>query len=61
VAGWVRNRDDGSVEAELLGQKSKLETAIERIRSSRAHQLRQLNVDPIPIPPTAMTEFEIRW
>jgi acylphosphatase len=31
--GWVRNRDDGSVEAVFAGPASKVEAMIERCRS----------------------------
>jgi len=61
VTGWVRNREDGSVEAELIGPKPRVDAAVERIRSARAHQIRQLNVAPIPIPPNGLADFEIRW
>jgi acylphosphatase len=60
LLGWVRNREDGSVEGELLGPKSKVDAAIGQIRSVRAHQIRSLTATPIPFPPTQMTEFEIR-
>src|SRR5882672_8589853 len=60
VVGWVRNRDDGAVEAELLGLKARIDTSLERNRSARAHQIRQLTVEPAAIPTVLLAEFEIR-
>lgn len=61
VGGWVRNREDGAVEAELHGPLSAVESAVAAIRAGRAHLVRRLVVDPIPVPQTVMAHFEIRW
>lgn len=61
VGGWVRNREDGAVEAELHGPLAAVESAVDAIRSARSHQVRRLVVDSIPMPPTGTTHFEIRW
>ena len=61
VGGWVRNRDDGAVEAELHGPRPAADQAIAAIRAGRAHQLRRLIVDPAPVPVVVSSQFEIRW
>jgi acylphosphatase len=61
IGGWVRNRDDGAVEAELYGPRSAAEQAVADIRAGRAHQLRRLTVDPVPLPVDLSSQFEIRW
>jgi acylphosphatase len=60
ITGWVRNRDDGAVEAELIGSKSNIDGSLERIRSARGHQIRQLIVEPAAAPITPVAEFLIR-
>jgi acylphosphatase len=60
VVGWVRNRDDGAVEAEIFGPAASVNAVLERIRSARGHQIRSLTAVPIPIPTPPVTEFEIR-
>lgn len=61
VGGWVRNREDGAVEAELHGARLAVDQAVAAIRSGRAHQLRRLVVDPAPVPAVLSSQFEIRW
>lgn len=61
VSGWVRNRDDGAVEAELQGPRTGVDAALAAIRSSRAHQIRELLVDSLPPPTPTSARFEIRW
>ena len=61
VTGWVRNREDGAVEAELQGPRANAEAVLAEIRSSRGHQIRQLAVDSLPAPTFPATRFEIRW
>lgn len=61
VTGWVRNREDGAVEAELQGTRVNAEAVLAELRSSRGHQIRQLSVDSLPAPIVPAARFEIRW
>jgi len=54
VAGWVRNRSDGSLEAHLEGEEAAVEQMIERMRRGpeRAH------VDDVMIEPAAPEDLK---
>jgi len=60
IAGWVRNLEDGSVEAELIGAKGELEVVLRQIRDGREHQLSSVDVHEIPVPAQRSPSFEIR-
>lgn len=59
VAGWVRNRDDGAVEAVFEGEPDAVEALVEFCRSgpSRADVER---VDVEPEEPEGLAGFEVR-
>jgi acylphosphatase len=52
VAGWVRNRSDGTVEAVVSGPHAVVEDLVARCRRGPpgAHVL-AVRVDPAPVPP----------
>ena len=59
VAGWVRNLDDGSVEAVLEGPRDAVEAALEQLR----HGPRFARVDAVDVrdePPNGARGFAIR-
>ncbi len=59
VAGWVRNRDDGSVELAAAGEASQIETLLASVRRgpSGAHvrNVRSLPVDEHAVLPMPFT------
>ena len=59
VAGWVRNRRDGAVEAELHGDQVQIDDMIQAMRIGPRHA-RVDAVDARDIPVLAMNGFEIR-
>jgi len=59
VTGWVRNRGDGTVEAELEGDVDALEAVLARMRRGPAGaRVDGLSVDELP--PAGDTGFEVR-
>jgi acylphosphatase len=58
VAGWVRNLDDGSVEAQLEGAPAALERVIEALRRGPAGA-RVLSVERAPAAAERTTGFRI--
>ena len=49
VAGWVTNRPDGSVEAELEGPEEDVETVVSWMRSGPQHaRVDHVEVDELP-------------
>lgn len=59
VTGWVRNRRDGSVEAELHGADADVETVLDRMRHGPAGA-RVGELDVTEATATAEVGFEIR-
>jgi len=61
VVGWVRNREDGAVEAEASGPEAALEQFIEALRQGPpAARVSDLRVEELASPPR-WSEFEIRY
>ncbi|WP_460795659.1 acylphosphatase [Microbacterium sp. GXF0217] len=59
IAGWVRNRHDGSVEAELHGEALKIDGMLDAMsRGPRSARIDDLEVTEIP--EHAFDGFEIR-
>ncbi len=49
VTGWVRNREDGSVEAVVQGEPGRVETLMERLRKGPpASRVEEIEVDRLP-------------
>ena len=50
VTGWVRNRDDGSVEAHVEGARVAVDDLVERLReepaAAKVHGIEVLDVEP---------------
>ena len=60
VAGWVRNRDDGRVEAVFEGSEESVEGMIEWCHTGS----RMASVDDVDVSyedPTGESGFQIRW
>ena len=60
VLGWVRNREDGAVEAELVATGARIEAAISKIQSARSHDIHQVTRLPITLPSALSSRFEVR-
>jgi acylphosphatase len=60
IAGWVRNVDDGSVEAELIGAMDELAETMRRIREGRPHQISSVDVVEVALVGAPSSDFEIR-
>ena len=60
VDGWVRNLDDGRVEAVFEGPEEAIESMIEWCKTgSRAAEVKA--VDVTTEPPEGIEGFEVRW
>jgi acylphosphatase len=60
VKGWVRNREDGSVEAVLQGEHDAVERVISWARTGPSGaNVRKVDVDWVP-PDATWQDFEIR-
>jgi len=61
VAGWVRNRIDGTVEAELHGAADAVDAVLAEMRSGPAQsRVDDLITEPIGIVPEPPAGFEFR-
>ena len=60
VGGWVRNRDDGRVVAEIEGERAIVERVVEAMYARGSHIIRVDRVSVIPISPIGEHGFEIR-
>lgn len=61
VSGWVRNRRDGSVEAELHGSAEDVDSVLAALRVGPAHStVNQVTTMPLPPATPAPTGFDIR-
>lgn len=60
VTGYVRNQDDGSVEAVLQGTESDVQACIDEIQEYFGGYIRSLNISPMVYNPN-WTEFEITF
>ncbi|KHK98942.1 hypothetical protein LK09_08880 [Microbacterium mangrovi] len=58
VAGWVRNRPDGCVEAEIEGTASQVEAMVDWMRHG-PHFARPASVRTTDVPPTGADGFDI--
>ncbi|WP_053365688.1 acylphosphatase [Bacillus sp. FJAT-27245] len=52
LSGWVKNLEDGSVEAELQGEVSKVDFLIKSMKSLKRASVRECDVINIPISKT---------
>jgi acylphosphatase len=60
LAGWVRNKDDGSVEAEAVGSAERLEEFEVELRRGPAYaSVRNLKVIEVPDEAGSSGSFEI--
>jgi acylphosphatase len=59
VAGWVRNRDDGTVEAVFEGEPDAVEAAVAFVRQGPGHA-RVEDAEVVDEPPEGLRGFEIR-
>ena len=59
VSGWVRNADDGSVEAHVEGERGAVEMLIDRMRvGPPSAEVRDVRVEEAE--PQHLTEFQVR-
>ncbi|WP_052342672.1 acylphosphatase [Bacillus sp. EB01] len=49
LAGWVRNREDGSVEAELQGEEAKIDFLIKCMQSLKRASVKEMIVTDLPV------------
>ena len=49
LAGWVRNREDGSVETELQGEAEKIDFLIQCMESLKRASVREKQVENVPV------------
>lgn len=58
VTGWVRNREDGSVEAEAEGDAAALDELVARLADGNP-AARVDSIESRPVPPRGDTDFRI--
>lgn len=49
LAGWVRNREDGSVETELQGEAAKVDFLVQCMENLKRASVRDKKVENIPV------------
>lgn len=49
LMGWVKNRDDKNVEAEIQGENEKIEFLIEFMKSLKRASVREIQIDDLSI------------
>ena len=59
VAGWVRNREDGTVEAVFEGEPAAVQALVDAVRQGPGHA-EVSHVDVAEEPPEGLEGFEIR-
>ena len=57
LTGWVRNRTDRSVEALLVGDATKIDALLARMRVARRDQIREVIDSPMTSPPPPTFEI----
>lgn len=57
--GWVRNRKDGNVEAEMQGEKEKIDYLIKHLRSLRRASVEDVLIEEISFIEDDREEFKI--
>lgn len=60
VSGWVRNRSDGSVEAEIEGERDVVASVVEAMHARNSYIIRVERMTTSPISPMEIQGFEIR-
>jgi acylphosphatase len=61
LSGWVRNRRDGTVEAEVVGDRTAVQACIDRLRKGPpGSQVSRLDVEWAEAPSGPEARFEIR-
>ncbi len=60
LAGWVRNRPDGSVEAVFEGSSAAVERAVAFCREG-PRGARVDTLDVVEEPPEGLVGFDVRW
>ncbi|MFB7250576.1 acylphosphatase [Microbacterium sp. NPDC056234] len=59
ITGWVRNRRDGTVEAELHGDQVRIDRVVHAMRTGPCHA-RIEAIEVLELPEAAVEGFEIR-
>ena len=59
LTGWVMNRDDGSVEAELQGEDERISFLITYMKSLKRISIQSLTMEELPLVPDE-TGFHVR-
>ena len=49
LTGWVRNREDGSVETELQGEAAKIDFLVQSMESLKRASVREKQVENVPV------------
>ncbi|WP_409271557.1 acylphosphatase [Neobacillus sp. SCS-31] len=49
LTGWVKNLEDGSVEAELQGEESKIQFLVDCMQSLKRASVKKVNIIDVPI------------
>jgi acylphosphatase len=59
LSGWVKNLEDGSVEAEFQGEESKITFLMNCMKSLKRASVKQVTVVDVPIDEGAADNFKI--